>query len=176
MIEAAAIVVQDVSRSQCWICHDPLKAKRPCKTATGLCTRCYSREYQRSVRTGEPQVRTPEDVIRLNRADLRPYLDNLPAPAPPAEPTLRQRDKADRTASRTATAAVERAEARADAAQAEVDKLRARLALLRPVAQAAQQWYRGPYLAANAVRLKGAVESLNRADGASSSRLVDPDD
>lgn len=171
MIEPATIVPEEADlRRLCWICHNALKSDRPPKTATGLCQRCYSREYQRSIRTGKPMIRTPDDALASGRPDLQACLLDLPK-TPAVPPTRRERHVADRAAAAGATAAPP-VKVSGAAAQAEIDRLTLRVQQLRVVAEAARAWYRAPFLAGSSARLKAAVEGLNRADGAKVSRIV----
>lgn len=139
----------------CWICHQALKCRQLPSNGTGLCQRCYSREYQRAVRTGETMIRFPDDaraaIAKGGRPDMIRILDNLPPPPPPPPPKPVPLE--------------------GDAA--EIDRLRRRLGKAAEVIEAARAWYRNPFIAPTVKRLKAAVESLNRTDGVVATRDLD---
>lgn len=137
---------------KCWICSTGIQAKQMQDRYTGLCGRCYAREYRRFWRMGKAIPRTVQEARDAGREDLADLLgawlaqpqavtgrlapkrdDPPPVVKAPPDPLARFRDE---------------------------------------VVAAACSWYRSPLLSASSKRLKSAVEALSRAQAAPVSREV----
>lgn len=156
----------------CWICRRAIGSARQPKHATGLCERCYAREYQRAKRDGSEMVRTPADAIRLGRKDLIDLAQHPPA-QPPAVLTRLQKMEGMRLQIIALTDQQAQTQEALDQARAEIRKIQRAGSRLLQVAEAARAWWRSPFLIRNQQKLKDAVEAYQRSLGAPASRAID---